>query len=178
MVFVAGEIGGEAAEKADGCLIRGTFGYRFVVDGRVFKTVADKSNNNMPTLLLPGDADLSRVTMEGTPGWTVTYGDTSDSSGKVALDFASAENNTLTLTVTPPEEVAVVSISVTVPLSVSSSSASTVMVADCPTCRHRMSDSSTLMVTVIWVPGQMEKKTFSSSEEVSVVPVPDAAAEL
>ena len=68
MVFVAGEIGGEAAEKADGCLIRGTFGYRFVVDGRVFKTVADKSNNNMPTLLLPGDADLSRVTMEGTPG--------------------------------------------------------------------------------------------------------------
>ena len=103
-VFVAGDIGGNAEGKEDGRLIRGTFGYRFVVDGRVFKTVADKSNNNMPTLLLPGDADLSRVTMEGTPGWTVTYGDTSDSSGTVALDFASAENNTLTLTVTPPEQ--------------------------------------------------------------------------
>ena len=104
VVFVAGDIGGNAEEKEDGRLIRGTFGYRFVVDGRVFKTVADKSNGNMPTLLLPGDADLSRVTMEGTPDWTVTYGDTLDSSGKVALDFASAENNTLTLTVTPPEE--------------------------------------------------------------------------
>ena len=104
VVLVSGDIGGAAAEKADGCLIRGTFGYRFVVDGRVFKSVADKSNDNMPTLLLPGDADLSHVTMEGTPGWTVTYGDTSDSSGTVALDFASAEKNTLTLTVTPPEQ--------------------------------------------------------------------------
>ena len=104
VVFVAGEIGGDAAEQAGGRLIRGTFGYRFVVDGRVFKTVADKSNNNMPTLLLPGDADLSSVTMEGTPGWAVTCGGTSDNSGTVALDFASAENNTLTLTVTPPEQ--------------------------------------------------------------------------
>ena len=104
VVFVSGDIGGTAAEKEDGCLIRGTFGYRFVVDGRVFKPVADASNGNMPTLLLPGDADLSSVTMEGTPGWTVTYGDTADSSGTVALDFASAPDNTLTVTVTPPEQ--------------------------------------------------------------------------
>ena len=103
-VFVAGDIGGDAEEKEDGRLIRGTFGYRFVVDGRVFKPVADASNGNMPTLLLPGDADLSSVTMEGTPGWTVTYGDTADSSGTVALDFAYAPDNTLTVTVTPPEQ--------------------------------------------------------------------------
>ena len=63
VVLVSGDIGGATAEKADGCLIRGTLGYRFVVDGRVFKSVADKSNDNMPTLLLPGDADLSHVTM-------------------------------------------------------------------------------------------------------------------
>ena len=104
VVFVSGEIGGDVAEKEGGRLIRGTFGYRFVVDGRVFKPVADASNNGVPTLLLPGDADLGRVTMEGTPGWTVTYGDTADSSGTVALDFASAEDNTLTLTVMPPEQ--------------------------------------------------------------------------
>ena len=103
VVFVAGEIGGAAAEKEDGQLIRGTFGYRFVVDGRVFKPVADRSNGNVPTLLLPGNTDLSSVTMEGTPGWTVTYGETTDSDGTVVLDFASAENNTITMTVTPPE---------------------------------------------------------------------------
>ena len=106
MVFVAGEIGGEAAEKADGCLIRGTFGYRFVVDGRVFRAVADVSNGNMPTLLLPGDADLRSVTMEGTPDWIVTCGEVSDSSGTVALDFASTAGSTLALTITPPEQAA------------------------------------------------------------------------
>lgn len=103
-VFVGGEIGGTAAEKEDGRLIRGTFGYRFVVDGRVFKPVADAFNGNMSTLLLPGNTDLSSVVMEGTPGWTVTYGETVDSDGTVSLDFASAENNTLTVTVTPPEQ--------------------------------------------------------------------------
>lgn len=104
VVFVGGEIGGEATEREDGLLIRGTFGYRFVVDGRVFKPVADASNGNASTLLLPGDADLCSVAMEGTPGWTVTYGDVSDNSGTVVLDFASAENNTLTIMVTPPEQ--------------------------------------------------------------------------
>ena len=104
VVFVSGEIGGDAAETGDGRLIRGTFGYRFTVDGRVFKPVSDASRGNMPTLLLPGDADLSRVVLEGTPGWTVTCGDTSDSSGTAVLDFSSAADNTLTLTVTPPEQ--------------------------------------------------------------------------
>ena len=106
VVFVSGEIGGDAAEQEDGRLIRGTFGYRFVVDGRVFRAVADVSNGNMPTLLLPGDADLRSVTMEGTPDWIVTCGEVSDSSGTVALDFASTADNTLTLTIPPPEQAA------------------------------------------------------------------------
>ena len=102
-VFVAGDIGGDAEEKEDGRLIRGTFGYRFVVDGREFKAVADQSNDGMLTLLLPSSADLSAVTMEVTNGWTVAS-DALTEDGK--LDFENAEANTISMRMTPLPEVA------------------------------------------------------------------------
>ena len=101
LVGVAGIIGGTGVEVADGKLIRGTFDYRFTEGGREFKAVADKSNDGMLTLLLPSSADLSAVTMEVTDDWTVTVGE-EELTGDTVLNFANAENNTLSLTIEPP----------------------------------------------------------------------------
>ena len=100
-VYVAGTIRGKGTTQDGGSLLSGSFDYRFIEGGREYKAIADKSNENIPTLLLPGSADLGQVSMAITEGWTVKCGE--ETLTDRALPFASAEDNTLTLTINPSD---------------------------------------------------------------------------
>lgn len=96
----------ETCEARSGS-VQAAFQPVFLVDGYRFFPYPDKSNDNIPTLLLPGNARLDALTMKCPAGWTVD-GYRADRYGNIKLDFSAAENQTLTLTALPGSEAAAI----------------------------------------------------------------------
>lgn len=75
--------------------------YWFSEDGRKYSLVVDKTNGDMPTLLLPGTADLSNIKLNCSPDYDgeIIYNGVSYGAGaEIILDFTKTEDQTVAIT--------------------------------------------------------------------------------